>query len=73
MVWVEVHEKEIYRSKILFTETVTNAIQDILRAIAEDVFPTVGFMDEKDGQVVMYDPDPQVMSGMFPYPPNYEN
>jgi hypothetical protein len=67
MVWVEVHEKEIYLSRALFTETVTNAIQDILRAIAEEVFPTVGFLDETDGQVVMYDPDPQVMSGMFPY------
>jgi hypothetical protein len=72
-VWVEVHEKEIYCSKALFTATVTNAIQDILRAIAEEVFPIVGFMNESDGQVVMYDPETQVMSGMFPYPQNHEH
>jgi len=64
-VWVEMHEREIHNSTALFTQTITDAIKDILRAISENVFANVGFMDVSDCTVLLYDRDAQTMNGSF--------
>ena len=51
---MEMYELELYRSE-LFTTTVTNAILDTLRALSEDVFETVGFLDARSLTAVIYE------------------
>jgi hypothetical protein len=54
MVWVEMHETQLFRS-VGFTRLVVKTIFDILKAISEDVLLPVGFVDVRDGWVWEYD------------------
>jgi hypothetical protein len=51
---MEMYELDSYRSD-LFTATVTNAILDTLRALSEDVFENVGFLDARSLTAIIYD------------------
>ena len=46
-------ELEIKESE-LFTVTITNAIQDMLSAISQEVFPIVGFLDHNKYVTLFY-------------------
>ena len=67
-VWLDMDEKEMYINNALPLpiQAVTGAIGHILSAIADNVFPTVGFLFQVDRKAVMYDPGTQVMNGNIP-------
>jgi hypothetical protein len=47
MLWVEMHETELFRSPY-FTRFVADTISNIIRMIAQYVFSPVGFLDVRD-------------------------
>jgi hypothetical protein len=48
------HEKEL-KGSALFTNSVTDAILDTLRAISQDVFNVVGFLDTEHLIAIFYE------------------
>ena len=66
--WLEMDEKEMYinTASPMPIQIVTGAIGHILSAIADKVFPTVGFLYQVDRKAVMYDPGTQIMNGNVP-------
>src|SRR5271168_3925369 len=64
------HEKELYRSQT-YSRNVIDAIQETLKAVSENVFPSVGLLDVVDRRVLVFQHEyPDYMKGEYQINPS---